>query len=316
MIAEDLNCKKTNLTGNQTQLQCLQNVTVEDILNREPKDREKYPDDSPLGPQAVIDGGFLPGNSSFLPMSPKMMMVMGQYNQNVDILIGCNKEEGLKFTGEVYDDPTLINTWREQWLDWTNSTNLPGGRGYTYMLGLDKNDSVASNRLDAITEKYLGSLDNMTFENIEQITNMYTDSWYCYSGHDFITRHISNVKENNTFQYVYTHKGGFSPRNLTSHEEELPLQFFPYVGMDDIDIIDRTDDQEMSDLFIELWKNFVKNGKPTEKNVTNVNWEAIWDINDRHYLNLKVNATMEDLSGEFEDRMNFWDNLMNGMFDN
>ena len=72
----------------------------------------------------------------------------------------------------------------------------------------------------------------------------------------------------------------------------------------------------MSDLFIELWKNFVKNGKPTETNVTNVNWEAIWDINDRHYLNLNLIATMEDLSGEFEERMNFWDNLMNGMFDN
>merc|ERR1719367_2199471 len=104
MIAEDLNCKKTNLTGDQTQLQCLQNVTVEDILNREPKDRNQYPLDSPLGPQAVIDGGFLPGNSSFLPMSPKMMMVMGQYNQNVDILIGCNKEEGLKFTQPAYKD--------------------------------------------------------------------------------------------------------------------------------------------------------------------------------------------------------------------
>ena len=108
MIAEDLNCKKTNLTGDQTQLQCLQSVTVEDILNREPKDRKEYPLDSPLGPQAVIDGGFLPSNSSFLPMSPKMMMVMGQYNQNVDILIGCNKEEGLKFTQPAYEDNTHV----------------------------------------------------------------------------------------------------------------------------------------------------------------------------------------------------------------
>lgn len=241
---------------------------------------------------------------------------MGQYNQNVDILIGCNKEEGLKFTVDVHINHTLIDTWREQWLDWTNSTippgPLPGGRGYTYMLGLDKNDSVASNRLGAITEKYLGSLENMTFANINQTTNMYTDAWYCYSGHDFITRHISNVKENNTFQYVYTHNGENSIYGV-SHGDELPLQFYPYVGMEDPT---EPEDQKMSDLFIELWKNFVKNGKPTEKNVTNVNWEAIWDINDRHYLNLNVNATMEDLSGEFEERMNFWDNLMNGMFDN
>ena len=36
----------------------------------------------------------------------------------------------------------------------------------------------------------------MTFDNIDQITKMYTDSWYCYSGYDFISRHIANVKEN------------------------------------------------------------------------------------------------------------------------
>jgi len=306
MIAEDLNCSKNNLNSTQDQLKCLQNVNVTDILSREPKNRTKYPSDSPLGPQAVIDGGFLPSNSSFLPMSPKMMMVMGQYNQNVDTIIGCNKDEGLKFTKDAYLNHTVPYQWQKEWLNWTEYDE--GGRGYMYMLGLDKQDSVANNRLDAINKAYLGSLENMTFDNINEITSMYTDSWYCYSGHDFITRHISNVKENNTYQYIYTHKGESSPLGV-SHGDELNLQFYPY--LEDVIPLEE-EDQKMSDLFIELWKSFIKNGSPTAKTVA---WEPIWDINDRHYLNLSTNAFMEDLSGNYEERMNFWDNLMNGVFD-
>ena len=176
IIADDLDC---NITDSVEQLKCLQNVTVDKILHRE----KRTPLDSPLGSQAVIDG-------TFLPMSPKMMMVMGQYNQNVDILLGCNKDEGLKFTSPAYFDNSTIDQWREEWLDW---------RGYMYMLGLD-NETIpdkAVTRLDAIDTFYLGSLQNMTFSNIDEITKMYTDSWYCYSGYDFISRHIANVKENN-----------------------------------------------------------------------------------------------------------------------
>jgi len=98
---------------------------------------------------------------------------------------------------------------------------------------------------------------------------MYTDSWYCYSGHDFITRHISNVKENNTYQYIYTHKGESSPLGV-SHGDELNLQFYPY--LEDVIPLEE-EDQKMSDLFVELWKSFIKNGSPTAKTVA---WEPIW----------------------------------------
>merc|ERR1719167_1520246 len=233
---------------------------------------------------------------------------MGQYNQNVDTIIGCNKDEGLKFTKDAYLNHTVPYQWQKEWLNWTEydeggrgymymlgldkqdftkdaylNHTVPyqwqkewlnwteyddGGRGYMYMLGLDKQDSVANNRLDAINKAYLGSLENMTFDNINEITSMYTDSWYCYSGHDFITRHISNVKENNTYQYIYTHKGESSPLGV-SHGDELNLQFYPY--LEDVIPLEE-EDQKMSYLFIELWKSFIKNGSPTAKTVA---WEPI-----------------------------------------
>ena len=154
----------------------------------------------------------------------------------------------------------------------------------------------------------------MTFDNIDQITKMYTDSWYCYSGYDFISRHIANVKENNTYQYLYTHQGEYSPGSDleghygVSHGDELILQFTPFM---ESTLILNAKDTEMAELLMSLWKNFIKYGDPSTDETT---WEPIRDGNDRKYLQLNESATMGD-SDEIKDRMNFWDGLMNGVFD-
>merc|ERR1712141_768164 len=122
-------------------------------------------------------------------------------------------------------------------------------------LGLDKDDidDEQANRLDAIDNFYLGDLEYMSFENVTEITKMYTDSWYCYSGYDFISRHIANVKENNTYQYLYTHDGEYSLQSDlkghygVSHGDELFLQFYPFLSDE---IVLNEEDQNMSDLLI------------------------------------------------------------------
>ena len=300
MIAEDLGCGKTNSTDRE-QVECLQNnVAVHDILAMP----RRYSIDSPIGPQAVID-------HNFLPDTPKMMMVMGQYNQNVDILLGCNRDEGLQFTAPIYNNNSIATQWKEEWKEW---------RGYMYMLGLDKDDidEEQANRLDAIDNFYLGDLEYMSFENVTEITKMYTDSWYCYSGYDFISRHIANVKENNTYQYLYSHNGENSLPSLghsnytgplgVAHGDELFLQFHPFLNNA---VVLNDNDSAMSELLVSLWKNFIKNGDPS---TTGTSWEPIVDGNDRKYLHLNESAIMED-SNEIKQRMTFWDNLMNKFYD-
>merc|ERR1711894_693769 len=159
-------------------------------------------------------------------------------------------------------------------------------------------------------------IDNMSFENISQVTKMYTDAWYCYSGYDFISRHIANVKENNTYQYLYTHQGEHSLGSGklggeygVSHGDELYLQFYPFINQEwDLN----EEDSEMSELLMSLWKNFIKNGDPS---TSETKWEPIVDGFDRKYLHLNGSATMED-SEEIKSRMSFWDEMMNGFFDN
>ena len=295
MIADSLGCGNESFT-NIEKLECLQAVQVDDLLKS--VDRT-----GPVGSQAVIDS-FLPPQDQFLPQSAKMMMVMGMYNQDVDILLGCNKDEGLIFTTPIYANHSIIDEWRKEWMT---------SRGPMYMLGLEPEDidNDATIRLNAINEFYLESLDYMTFENITQVTNMHSDSWFCYASYDLITRHIANVKQNNTYQYLYTHQGEHSLGDSrlggelgVEHGDELYLQFFPFAA-EDIKL--NEEDEEMSEILMSLWKNFIKHGKPS---TADISWEPIVDGNDRKYLHLNGSAAMQD-SSEVKERMVFWDQVMN-----
>ena len=263
----------------------------------------------PYGSQAVVDGTF--SEKPFLPMSAKELMVSGQYNENIDLLLGCNKEDGLVFTNPIYANHSLMDEWRSQWMD---------GRGAFDMLGIEKQDidDEAAGRVEEITKFYLESLEYMTFDNVTQVTKMYTDSWFCYAAYDFVSRHIANVKQNNTYQYLYTHQGEHSlypnkkPQLASSygvaHADELFLQFLPY-AKEEVKL--NSDDEEMSGILMSLWKSFIKGGNPSTDNVV---WEPIVSNDDRKYLCLNQSATM-DGSSAIDDRMVFWDGLMNGIYD-
>ena len=63
--------------------------------------------------------------------------------------------------------------------------------------------------VDNITNFYIGSLENMDIQHISKITEMVTDSMFCYSEHALITRHLDKAPPNSIFQYMYAHEGKF-----------------------------------------------------------------------------------------------------------
>ena len=154
----------------------------------------------------------------------------------------------------------------------------------------------------------------MTYENITQVTDMHSDSWFCYASYDFVSRHIPNVKQNNTYQYLYTYQAEHSlfpveePPFGVAHADELFLQFYPFA---DQKYNLNAEDQKMSDILISLWKNFIKFGNPSTQSIS---WNPIVDLNDRKYLYLNNTPVMKD-SLKLKERMEFWDLLMNGKFD-
>ena len=112
LVASSVGCDK-----GEVQLHCLQSVSVERLLRTQLAA-------GPNGAQAVIDKPH--SSSPFLPMSPKEIMRSGDYNHEVSLLLGYNKDEGLLHTGAAYKNPALVNQWRSKWLETFGPSTLLG----------------------------------------------------------------------------------------------------------------------------------------------------------------------------------------------
>ena len=47
----------------------------------------------------------------------------------------------------------------------------------------------------------------MDIQHISKITEMVTDSMFCYSEHALVSQHLSKAPPNSIFQYMYAHEG-------------------------------------------------------------------------------------------------------------
>merc|ERR1712062_963290 len=184
-------------------------------------------------------------------------MVMGQFNMDKMMLIGSNKKAGLNFT-DMLNNPEIIDHWNITWPEW---------RGYLYMFGIDDTiEDFNEKQFTCLSEFYQGrvppneqrrsSTDQYSFTK-DIFTEIYSDSWYHFGVHDFFTRHHSNVKDLNVYQYMYDHAGEHSHTSSdgVSNGDEMFLQFQPYLGNN---IILNEEDQEMSDLLMTYWKTLLK----------------------------------------------------------
>ena len=92
------------------------------------------------------------------------------------------------------------------------------------------------------------------------------------------------------------------------HADELYLQFYPFVK----NLVElNANDESMSKILMSLWKSFIKHGNPSTDDIV---WQPIISSTEREYLHLNGTAQMEQ-SSELQDRMEFWDTLMNGFYD-
>ena len=47
----------------------------------------------------------------------------------------------------------------------------------------------------------------MDIQHISKITEMVTDSMFCYSEHALVSQHLAKAPPNSIFQYMYAHEG-------------------------------------------------------------------------------------------------------------
>merc|ERR1712168_497876 len=104
----------------------------------------------------------------------------GKYNSDVEILLGFNEEEGHMVTSIFEAFPLL-------------------GKHHTE---LSENDVTIVNR---ILLEYVGNVSSIKAENIDKITNMFTDSFFSYGISKFLDLYLPKAKTK-TYQYIFSYK--------------------------------------------------------------------------------------------------------------
>ena len=90
-LAKQVGCE--NELDSSEQLECLQNIPSETMLKG-----------IPVGFTVNVDGEFAP-NDAIVPISVEKSVLNGNYDENLDLLIGSNTEEGLLLSFPAYLDP-------------------------------------------------------------------------------------------------------------------------------------------------------------------------------------------------------------------
>ena len=103
---------KTALQCDQLPLHCLQSKSIEEILNVMSLGYNNAPFPTALIWQPVPDADFI--SDPFLPEYPEQLLESGQFNTDIDVIIGTNADEGLLVCSNVIQNPCLWPAYQER----------------------------------------------------------------------------------------------------------------------------------------------------------------------------------------------------------
>jgi len=252
--------KAADLVGckeERTRVNCLQRLRVAEVMTMDVRNE--------LLSQPVVDGAFT--RDPFLPSDPKVLMRAGKYNDDVEILLGFNEEEGHMVTSIFEAFPLLYSAMAAGWPILGPFTLL--NKHHTEILPID------NTMANTILMEYVGNVSAIKAENLQQITNMFTDSFFSYGISKFLDYYLPKAKKK-TFQYIFSYK----EHSRASHSSELPLLWGVFKGKQQIA---SNGEKRMSKLLTTMWSNFIKYGNPTPRPVEKIKWLPSSEVK-REYL--------------------------------
>jgi len=266
-----------------TRVQCLKSKKVSEVMTMDIRNE--------LLSQPVVDGPF--SRDPFLPEDPRVLIRDGKYNSDVEILLGFNEEEGHMVTSIFEAFPLLYSAMAAGWPVLGPFSLL--GKHHTE---LSENDIHIVNR---ILLEYVGNVSSIKAENIDKITNMFTDSFFSYGISKFLDLYLPKAKTK-TYQYIFSYK----EHARASHSSELPLLWGIFKGRQQIS---SSGEKRMSKILTSMWSNFMKFGNPTPRPVEKVKWKPSTE-GKREYLLIGKNIKME-ASSSLLSRLSIWKAVLN-----
>ena len=273
-IAQNTNCDTSKPVKDL--LICLQEAKVEDfgaIL----KERTDLSDGFKMSPFRMADDSkFGLSIPTIFTSDPLKMMKNGDFN-DVPLMIGANKDEGMAFINIMPISSLKKNIYH---------------KGSSVFLGRAE-EPTSKDTLDimeTISSWYFGSKDPAEIESndnfIEKGAAILTDSWFIMP--NILTSNtLLNKAKSPIYQYMYGHHGSFTfcdivnfdwkkyigkmfmrffgsdafLNNLSCHADEVSLLF--KVHKIPIDGVYNSDDKIVSAKMLEMWTDFVKTSNPT-----------------------------------------------------
>ena len=296
LLAEILNCDQS-----EDVLACLQEQTIEDIGNA--GRLNDYTDCwMCLIWNAIPDYEFT--NQPFIPNEPKELLASGDFNKNIDVIIGTNKDEGILYVLGFFLDPELWNDWRE------NFYNI----GTRSLFNIPKESDITEEDIEntkQLVEYYFGTIENFNEEHKTAVFNLFTDGAFLFDTHktiNYLTEAGVTV-----YEYIMTYQGEYSLTSLSGfgpvgvcHADELLYLFTPAFSTN---ITLNAEDIEVKNVMVKAWTNFAKFGDPTPPN-SDFSWTPRSSQDQvHHFLNISgPNPTM-DTSQDIEDRIAEWETI-------
>lgn len=140
-------------------------------------------------------------SSPFLPAAAEDLLQNGQFNTNVEVVLGSTKDEGLGNAIGAWIDP--------EWYQITQNTF--DTTVTAFLLGLMRESDVTEDdiaKAHQLLNFYVGGEENITETNVQGIVDMLTDSFMLYGVQKtigYLQMHGMTV-----FQYILTHRGEYS----------------------------------------------------------------------------------------------------------
>ena len=285
---ERLQCDKV-----QDPLKCLQTQSIENVLGKATLD-ENF-----ITWMPVPDAEFT--IDPFLTQDPKSLLENGEFPGDIEVIIGSTKDEGILSVMEQILVPSKWKTLQDNF----------NPKLVKNMLNIADNENATSDEIERalkVVEFYVGSIDNINQENLQSVTDMYTDATFLHG--NYKTAEYFMKKGVKTYQYILTYVGEHSFSELfgipvmgVGHADDLQYLFNQKVKLN-------VKDTEVKDLMIEAWTNFASNGDP---NGMKIGAKNVWETIDegRKYWNISGTQPTMEFSDEIRERMTFWDSIMN-----
>jgi len=234
-------------------------------------------------------------SNPFLPMSPMEALRTGAYNQNVTVMIGSTKDDGIILTSVLVSNPILYAVYRSFW-----TLMAPG---ILFHRPVDETTSQDKAKVVELADFYLGGTANIKEENFANITQMFTDAFVTYAVECFVSRAQSTQT---VYQYLYSYNGEYGltqdeglPNLGVDHADELYLQWNPVFGKERPL---NEDDKAMSETLMSLWSEFIKTSSPGS------GWEPA-SAADQYLSIMSGNDVRMDKTEDYRSRMQFWSEL-------